>query len=353
VTTLLTPGQLPGRPVRAGQIVGLDIGGTKTLGVLLGADDAVLGSVRLPTVRGLDGVVATAAAAVRALLEDAGSDLGDLEGIGIGVPGVVDPRSGTVSHAVNLDLPAGPTPLARLLGAALGGVPVRAENDLNVAALGVAHAGVADLLDGGPTPDLAFLALGTGIAAGLLLDGQLRRGAFGAAGEIGHIPFVAGGPLCACGQRGCLELYASGASIDARWAASSRGAGTGTGTGTGAGADVVADPGPAPAALFAAAAAGDSAAVAVRDEFVLAVAAAVRILVLTTDVRFVVLGGGVSELGAPLLDAVVGALDAQAAGSAFLASLGIGGRLRLAPPGVPVAAIGAALLARGTVAAWK
>jgi len=79
----------------------------------------------------------------------------------------------------------------------------------------------------------------------------------------------------------------------------------------------------------------------------------VRILVLTTDVRCVVLGGGVSELGAPLLDAVVGALEAQATGSAFLASLGIGGRVRLAPPGVPVAAIGAALLARGTVAAWK
>jgi len=335
VTTLLTPGQLPGRPVRAGQIVGLDIGGTKTLGVLLGADDAVLGSVRLPTVRGLDGVVATAAAAVRALLEDAGSDLGDLEGIGIGVPGVVDPRSGTVSHAVNLDLPAGATPLARLLSAALAGVPVRAENDLNVAALGVAHVGVADASDAGPTPDLAFLALGTGIAAGLLLDGQLRRGAFGAAGEIGHIPFVADGPLCACGQHGCLELYASGASIDARWA------------GAGAGA------GPAPAALFAAALAGDRDAVRVRDEFVLAVAAAVRILVLTTDVRCVVLGGGVSELGAPLLEAVVGALEAQAVGSAFLASLGIGGRVRLAPPGVPVAAIGAALLARGTVAAWK
>lgn len=73
-----------------------------------------------------------------------------------------------------------------------------------------------------------------------------------------------------------------------------------------------------------------------------------RILVLTTGVACVVLGGGVSELGAPLRDAVVAALDAQAKGSAFLASLEIGERVRLAPHGVPLAAIGAALMGRGT-----
>jgi len=192
------------------------------------------------------------------------------------------------------------------------------ENDLNVAALGAADAI-------GTSADLAFLALGTGLAAGLLLDGRLRRGAFGAAGEIGHIPYVADGPLCACGQRGCLELYASGASLDARW--------------SGSGSV------PAPVALFAAATSGDLGAVALRDDFAMAVAAAIRILVLTTDVRWVVLGGGVSELGPPLLDAVVRALGAQAAESAFLAALRMGERVQLAPPGIPVAAIGAALLA--------
>lgn len=305
-----------------GLVVGLDIGGTKTLGVLLGPDDTVLGSVRLPTTRGVDGVVTTAAKAVRALMDDAAIGPSALVGVGIGIPGVVDPETGTVTHPVNLGFPQGLTPLARLLSDALDGIRVQVENDLNVAALGAARAL-------GDPADLAFLALGTGLAAGFLLDGRLRRGAFGAAGEIGHIPFVADGPLCACGQHGCLELYASGASLDARW------------PGTG---DV-----PPPVALFAAAVAGDPAAIALRDEFARAVAAAIRILVLTTDVAYVVLGGGVSQLGAPLRDAVVAALDAQASGSAFLSSMRLGERVRLTQPGVPVAAIGAALITHGIV----
>ena len=124
-------------------------------------------------------------------------------------------------------------------------------------------------------------------------------------------------------------MYASGASLDARWPT--------------VGAV------PAPAALFAAAAAGDPAAVAVRDEFARAVATAIRILVLTTDVAWVVLGGGVSERGEPLRDAVVRALDEQAVKSGFLASLKMGDRVRLSPRGMPVAAIGAALLGRRPV----
>ena len=303
----------------AGLSVGLDIGGTKILGVLLGPDGVVRGSLRLPTTRGVTGVVATAASVVRALTDEAGILPSNLAGVGVGVPGVVDPATGTVAHGVNLAFSGAPTPLAQLLSAELAGLRVRLENDLNVAALGAAEAI-------GASADLAFLALGTGLAAGLLLDGRLRRGAFGAAGEIGHIPYVANGPLCACGQRGCLELYASGASLDARWSGS--------------------DDVPAPVALFAAAASGDPEAVALRDDFAVAVAAAIRILVLTTDVGWVVLGGGVSELGAPLLEAVVRVLSAQAAESEFLAALRIGERVGLAPLGIPVAAIGAALLVR-------
>ena len=301
-----------------GLTVGLDIGGTKILGVLLGPDGVVQGSLRLPTTRGVTGVVATSTSVVRALTDEAGIR-GNLVGVGVGVPGVVDPITGTVAHGVNLGFPGAPTPLAQLLSAELGGVRVQVENDLNVAALGAAHAI-------GTSADLAFLALGTGLAAGLLLDDRLRRGASGAAGEIGHIPYVVDGPFCACGQRGCLELYASGASLDARWPGSGKV--------------------PAPVALFAAAASGDPEAVALRDDFAVAVAAAIRILVLTTDVRCVVLGGGVSELGTPLLEAVVRALSAQAVASEFLAARRIGERVGLAPLGIPIAAIGAALLVR-------
>jgi glucokinase len=305
--------------VGPGYAVGLDIGGTKVMGVLLDPDDRVVGSVRLPTVHGVDGVVTTALTAVRALAGAAGLAPAQLAGLGVGVPGLVDPVEGRVEHAVNLGLTGTPTPLARLLSEALDGLRVTGENDLNVAALGAAHAV-------GKGRDLAFLALGTGLGAGLVLDGRVRRGAFGAAGEIGHLTFEPNGPLCACGQRGCLEVYGSGGSIDARWPS-----------------DGVT---PSPVALFAAAVAGDVRAMAVRDSVLSAVATAVRVLVLTTDVPLVVLGGGVAALGEPLLEGVVAVLDAQAAGSDFLTSIRIPERVVLTPAGVPVGAVGAGLLVR-------
>ena len=303
-----------GRPT-----VGLDVGGTKVLGVLLDADGDVRRTVRIATRHGVDGVVGSAAQAVHELCAQAGLDVGDLAGVGVGVPGLVDPLTGTVSYAVNLDL-VGDVPLGPLLTEQLGDVVVDVENDLNIAALGAAR--VLGLVGG----DLAFLALGTGLAAGLLLDGRLRRGHAGAAGEIGHVPYVAEGPLCPCGQRGCLELYASGTAIESAWAPRAGG--------------------PVPAEVFAAAAAGDLAAVAVRDRFADAVAAAVRLLVLTCDVEHVVLGGGVAELGDALLDAVRAASVRQAEGSGFLRSLRIADRLQVVPRGALVAPIGAALAAR-------
>jgi predicted NBD/HSP70 family sugar kinase len=172
--------------------------------------------------------------------------------------------------------------------------------------------------------DLAFLSMGTGLAAGLVTDGRLRRGARGAAGEIGHIPVDPDGPLCSCGQRGCLETLASGSAIAAVWP-SVDGVSPGT-------------------ALFAAAASGDRRAVVVRDAFAGHVASAVRLLVLTCDVEVVVLGGGVTDLGDELLDAVVAALGRQAAGSPFLAALQLPERVAIVPPGSAVAAIGAALV---------
>ncbi len=306
--------------------VGLDVGGTKVLGVLLGPDDAVLDQVRVPTSPGADGVVASAAKAVRVLTDAAGLHPADLAGVGLGVPGIVDHGTGSVRHAVNLGIGDAPEPVTRLLAEELGGVRVTADNDLNAAAAGSAY-----VL--GHRADVAFLALGTGVAAGFVLDGRVRRGWLGAAGEIGHLSLDARGPLCACGQRGCLELVASGASLDARWPTP--------------------DGVPAPAALFAAAAAGVPGAAVIRDEFAAAVASAVRVQVLTTDVERVVIGGGVREVGPPLLDAVVAALSREAAASGFLATLRLAERVELAPHGVPVAAIGAALAARGTVTAWR
>lgn len=308
-----------------GLSVGLDIGGTKTLGVLLAPDGEVLAQTRLATRPGPADVLDGAVRAVEGVTRQADVPLTDVSGIGVGVPGLVDADAGTVRHAVNLGIDGRPLALAELLSARLGGIGVGVENDLNAAAVGAAH--LLETEEGGGTADLAFLALGTGLAAGLVLDGHLRRGALGAAGEIGHVPVDPSGPPCACGQRGCLELYASGSAVTALWPTTSDR--------------------PAPVELFEAAATGDIDALLARDRYARAVAAAVRMLVLSVDVRHVVLGGGVAQLGEPLLAAVRDALDDESAASEFLRSLDLPGRVRLAPGRVPVGAVGAAVVGRG------
>lgn len=305
--------------------VGVDIGGTKVLAALLDPDGQVAGTHRVPTRPGPAGLVAAVESCVRALTTAHGVPLVALAGVGIGVPGVVDPTTGSVEHAVNVGVER-PFALASAVRDALGtDVPVHVENDLNVAVLGAAHA----LAPSTGRRDLAFLALGTGVAAGLLLDGTLRRGAHRAAGEVGHLTLVPDGLPCKCGQRGCVEQYASGSALDAAWPSP--------------------DGRPSPLVLFEAAAAGDPHAVAVRDRFVWAVAGAVRILALTCDVDHVVLGGGVGGVGQPLLDAVRSELARQTATSPFLASLRLADRVRLAPTDVPVGAVGAALVGRGEI----
>ena len=293
--------------------LGLDIGGTKIDAVALADDDTVLARTRVPTGFGPDEVLANArAAAEQAVATAGGVPAAGFPTVGIGIPGIVDSRLGIVRHAVNLgleELALGPG-----LSAALG-APVTVENDVNAAALGAYH-----LL--GLTRSAAYLNLGTGLAAGFVLDGSLWRGARGTAGEIGHIPIDPLGEQCACGQRGCLETIASGGWVARKWGGDS--------------ALPVLE-------LFDRADAGDARAVALRDELIAGAAAAVRILVLTVDVDAVVIGGGISNLGGRLLDRIAAALDAQAEVSEFLASLELSSRVRLVPLDQPVAAVGAAL----------
>ncbi|GEK23180.1 ROK family protein [Cellulomonas xylanilytica] len=314
-------------PVGSQWSVGLDVGGTKVLGVLLDAEGVVTHQLRSATVGGAAGVIDTAVAVVEELCAGAGIPVEELAGVGIGLPGVVDPSDGTVEHAVNLGIEER-TPLGALVAERLG-VQVRVENDLTVAVVGAAHTvdGAHASTQDTVVHDLAFLALGTGLAAGLLLEGRLRRGSTGGAGEIGHLTLVPDGLPCKCGQLGCLEQYASGSALDTAWP-SRYGR-------------------PAPEELFAAAEAGDERAIEIRDQFAWAVAGAVRILVLTCDVELVVIGGGVSALGQPLLRAVTAELEREAQASPFLATMGLARRVSLAPADVPVGAVGAALLGRG------
>ncbi|NKY41646.1 ROK family protein, partial [Cellulomonas septica] len=137
-----------------GWSVGLDIGGSKVLGVVLDPSGAVRHQVKAGTVRGLDGVVAGAVAAVEELAGLAGVAVGDLVGVGLGLPGVVDVVAGTVEHAVNLGIDER-VALAALVADRLGPVPVRLENDLNAAVVGAAR--FVEPHADGAQHDLAFL----------------------------------------------------------------------------------------------------------------------------------------------------------------------------------------------------
>jgi len=305
-------------PYRPDLRVGLDIGGSKVLAVATTAAGEPLAQARLRTVPGPDGVVDSAADALAALADRLGVAVADLGPVGVGVPGLVDPEQGVLVHAVNLGVGGDGLPLAARLGERCG-LPVRVENDVNAAAFGAATClGLLDV-------DLAYLSVGTGLAAGLVLHGRLRRGARSAAGEIGHVPVDPAGPECACGQRGCLETVASGAAIAAAWPV---------------------EAGNAAHALLRAAGDGDPDAVAVAGRIADHLAAAVRLLVLTVDVDTVVLGGGVADVGEPLLVAVRAALVRQAGRASFLAALHLDERVALVGDDRPVAAIGAALLAQ-------
>jgi predicted NBD/HSP70 family sugar kinase len=318
-------------------VAGLDVGGTKTLAVAVDATsradagEAVVATVLRPTGAG-DG--ARLLRSTRDVLADlagaAGIPVDGFACVGVGVPGLVDRSAGTVRHAVNLGLGDTPVGLADHLGA-LARAPVVVDNDVNLAAVGAAVAL-------GCRGDLAYLSVGTGLAAGLLLGGHIRRGAHGAAGEIGHLPVDPHGPLCECGQRGCLEALASGTAIAQRWPA-----GDGTPPTR---RDLSAEPLGATPSLLAAAAAGDPAAIDVLDEVAGYLAGAVALLAQTVDPEVIVLGGGVAESGAGLLDAVRDALRRRAVRSPVLGAINLAERVALVPEGVPAGAVGAAVLAR-------
>jgi len=296
-------------------LVGVDIGGTKIEAVVVTADGTIAARHRRPTGHGPTEVAASAIAAIEAVLADAEAGVDRVATMGVGIPGAVDTVRGTVSHALNLGVDH--LELGDLLAARFG-VVVRVENDVNAAALGAFHA-----LGLPASASIGYLNLGTGLAAGLVLRGELWRGSRGAAGEIGHILVDPAGPLDLDGQRGGLEVMASGSGIARQWGVPSD--------------NTVLE-------VLAAAEAGDERALEIRRRLFEGVAASVRILVLTVDVDSVVIGGGLSGLGSRLLDGVHAVIDGWSSSSPFIASLDLRDRIALAPEGAPVAALGAAHL---------
>ncbi|MDQ1460886.1 MAG: glucokinase, partial [Actinomycetota bacterium] len=179
--------------------IGLDIGGTKVLGVLLAADGGIEREDRLASPHtGLDALVATGASIVEQL---------DAPGapVGVGAAGLVD-RKGVLRYAPNL-----PNVREAPLGDALAratGRHVVVDNDASVATLGEVTYGAAV-----GRRDVLLVTLGTGIGGGFLFDGRPYRGAHNFGAEIGHFTVDPNGPLCACGERGHWESIASGTAL--------------------------------------------------------------------------------------------------------------------------------------------
>ena len=315
--------------------IGLDIGGTKTAARVVDEAGQPLAEVVRPTdVATPDRLVAGVVATVDQALAAAGAMRSELVAAGVGVPGQVDPRTGTVSLAVNLHLHQ-PYPLRDALQTALG-VPVTLENDVRAAAWGAFHRATAEQ----PIASLAYLSIGTGIAAGLVLDGRLYRGAHGMAGEIGHIPVDPAGPRCRCGAYGCLEVYAAGPAIAAQAAAI-----------TSANSRL-----PQTNEVYALADAGDPAARAIVERAAGFLARAVYLLVMAYDVEQVVLGGGVTRAGAPFERPLRHALATLCADSSLAASMLPDEKIVVAPADFNAGVVGAVYLAdpdAAQLADWK
>lgn len=294
---------------------GVDVGGTKAHCVVMTPDGTVVAQKVLPTEPGNAAVVAVTAQVVREAAHDAGLRAGQLGSVGIGIPGRVDPHTGTVRTAVNLGI------VELNLGAELYqelGVPVSVDNDVKVAALG------ASALLGEDGADLSYLNIGTGVAAAVVTAGRLVRGVGNIAGEIGHLSINPSGPLCDCGQRGCLEATIGGRHLTPRLQA--------------IGVDL--------GELVTAAESGRTGAHVELERLVNGTATGVLLLALSHGSRKILLGGGVAQNFVGLLPLVAAELMARAASSAFLASLELPGRLALMPTSRPVAAIGAAEIGR-------
>jgi len=299
-------------PLR-GLRIGLDVGGTKIAGLALDPDGEIVATARQATGWGDDAIVDGIATVARQLAAQAGAGPDGIRSIGVGIPGLIDADAGRVLHAVNIgvaDLDVGPRVTALL------GVPCRVENDVKAAALGAAALR-------GETAPMAYLNIGTGVAAGIIIDGRIWRGARGTAGEVGHLVIEPDGRLCGCGQRGCIETLCGGGAIARAWGR--------------AGEYPVRD-------VLDAADAGDETAAALRADIARGVSAAVRVLVLTTDVETVVIGGGLTALADRLEPRIRQALRDDARDSAFLQALRLDERIEMLPATSPASAVGAALL---------
>jgi glucokinase len=321
--------------------LGIDVGGTKMLGLALDDTGAVLAEAKVATPRfvpagesgeaGGDAVIDAITDVAEQLLRALGADAGRVVSVGVGVPGLVD-DDGTLGFAPNLPGGEGLDVRHRVRGR-LGGLKVVVDNDATCAVVGEWICGAA----AGVT-DAVVVTLGTGIGGGLIVNNRVTRGAHGFAGEIGHMVVDPSGPSCPCGKRGCWERFASGSGLGrlAREAAHA-----------GRLDEVLRRAGGDPEAVraedvTAAAAAGDAAAQAVLEELGWWLALGLANLANLLDPSLFVLGGGLVDALDLVLEPVRAAFDDLVEGRHRRPEV----MICLATLGERAGAIGAGLLAR-------
>src|SRR4051812_44339834 len=188
------------------RFVGIDIGATSIDVAITDGQLRLLAHVGVPSDvrRGPKVVLQEAVDLVAKLRADGAAE--EVHGVGVGVPGPVSQREG--APVMPPIMPGWNRFPVRDSLAATFGAPVMVDNDVNIMALGELHAGTARSVD-----DFLFVKIGTGIGCGIIMGGQVYRGADGAAGDIGHIRIEDAGPTCTCGNQGCLEAWFGGAAL--------------------------------------------------------------------------------------------------------------------------------------------
>lgn len=190
------------------KVIGIDLGGTTAkIGILSQSGD-ILSKWELSTDISEEGtkIVPNIIQSIKAYLDSEKLSSEDFLGIGMGTPGTVNRKNGTVIGAFNLNWKT-LQPIREQFESSTG-IPFFLDNDANVAALGEQWKGA-----GNNEKNVSFITLGTGVGGGLVTDGTLIHGAVDAAGEVGHITVEPGGYECTCGKKGCLEQYASATGI--------------------------------------------------------------------------------------------------------------------------------------------
>lgn len=269
---------------------GVDIGGTTCKIGFFETDGTLLDKWEIKTNTENSGasILDDVAAAVSGKLEKEGIRKEEVQGVGLGVPGPVS-ADGTVLKCVNLGW--GVFNVAETLSGKLG-IPVKAGNDANVAALGETWQG-----GGKGCSNVVVVTLGTGVGGGIVVDGKVVAGANGAGGEIGHIMMNENETdTCGCGKKGCLEQYASATGI-VRMAKQMLAEDNRTSTLRGA-EDITAKD------IFDAAKAGDEIAKDLVEKLGKMLGTALANIACVVDPEVFVIGGGVSKAGAILLDVI-------------------------------------------------